>query len=189
MRRLANVIRGRQAVALSPVTLELHGLARYADYPRSVDRDGNVRRLPQAIALRRPDVDLADAITVWAALTLKAPETRYKAADGLPLPNWTVITDGGQAYPTWCLFLPVAKHENARAGQPNTWQRRSLALAGVDHEPTPVGCRRMARERDQKAARPCCGRDAPRTMRPVRSGFWRANTGARKRTADITVSA
>jgi len=115
MRRLANVIRGRQAVALSPVTLELHGLSRYADYPRSVDRDGNVRRLPQAIALRRPDVDLADAITVWAALTLKAPETRYKAADGLPMPNWVVTTDRGQAYPTWCLFWPVAKHENARA--------------------------------------------------------------------------
>ena len=73
--------------------------------------------MPADTAWKFEYIDLADAGSTWAALVFDC-DNREAMANGLgdlPQPNWVTVTERG-GHVAYCLKVPVAKHDQARAG-------------------------------------------------------------------------
>ena len=78
-------------------------------------------RVPASHAWAYPYIALADAGSKWAVVTKDCDVRQDLAAglDVLPPYNWLIRTERG-AHVTWCLAMPVAKHDQARTA-PETY--------------------------------------------------------------------
>ena len=112
-------------LGFAPQAIREHGLRAAHVRPRvgCRSRDGGfwTGRVPASHAWAYPYIETGDAGATWATLVYDCDdrEAMQRGLADLPPYNWAVWTPRG-AHLTYCLAVPVGKHDRARAG-PERW--------------------------------------------------------------------